>query len=63
MSLYLSFATTENILNFHSVFPNLRLYSINVHLETGCFSYIGDLAQILLRFFFILKVYVLGEFP
>lgn len=43
MSLHLSFATTENILSFHSVFPNLRLYSINVHLEIGCFSYIRDL--------------------
>lgn len=63
MSLHLSFATTENILSFHSVFPNLRLYSINVYLEIGCFSYIRDLVQILLRFFFILKVYILGEFP
>ena len=63
MSLHLSLATTENILSFHSVFPNQRLYSINVHLEIGCFSYIRDLVQILLRFFFILKVYILGEFP
>lgn len=46
MSLhFLSFATTENILSFHSIFPNLRLYSINVRLKTSHFSYIGDLVK------------------